>query len=89
MGWRPGAFHTPPDSIAGVGGSWGGWGPAGGRGAGHRPVRAPHDGLSSGVPSVVLRLDSPMSLILVGVVDQPIEHGVGQGGVADGLMPAS
>jgi hypothetical protein len=39
-----------------------GGGSRGGGGAG-RAARAPHDGLSSGVPSVVLRLDSPRSLI--------------------------
>src|SRR4051794_7187268 len=63
-GWRPGAFHAPSASIAGGWGLLGGGGRPGGRGDRRRPARAPHGGLlSSGVPSAILRLDSPKSLI--------------------------
>ena len=58
-GWRPGAFHTPPASIAGVGGLRVGGGSRR-RGA----LRSRHDGLSAGeTGALLLRLDSPLSLI--------------------------
>ena len=47
----PVSFHS-----RGVGAGREGGGPA------RRPAGAPHDGLSSGVPSTILRLDSPKSL---------------------------
>ena len=57
-GRRPGAFHTPAASIAGVGGSW--------VGGGHRrrgAPRSPHDGSpeDGAAGPLVLRIESPLS----------------------------
>jgi len=61
------SFPYPVSFHSRVGGSWqgGGTGRGGGweGGGAGRAARAFHDGLSSSVPSVVLRLDSPKSLI--------------------------
>jgi hypothetical protein len=55
-GWLAARSFPYPVSFHSRGGGPG----AGGTG---RAARAPHDGLSSGVPGTALRLDSPRSLI--------------------------